>query len=178
VNVFNGEVEAGNIAISATGLPRRSGNVCAGVLLNVYVLGIFFGHAVARDVPAWGRWTYILLMIATGFVARSGMHLQDGMYEIGVDDTTIAGLLSGDSRFSVYTLDSATLSKNRDAFDLAVIRGQVLGTRSEKSRSALRTLNGITRSTPTACTTGRMTSLQPTRSGSNRQRSISAKAGL
>jgi ABC-type Na+ efflux pump permease subunit len=83
---------------------------------------------------------FILLILVTGFAAKSGMHLQDGMYEAGVDDPAIARLLASDNRFSVYQLDSEKLMQNRQAFDIVVIQGTVYGSGSERGRSALKTV--------------------------------------
>ncbi len=83
---------------------------------------------------------FILLIAVTGFAAQSGLHLQDGMYEAGVDDPQIAALLAGDARFSVYQPDGARLLTDRDSFDLVVVRGQVYAGTSEKAKAALKTL--------------------------------------
>jgi ABC-type Na+ efflux pump permease subunit len=83
---------------------------------------------------------FILLIAVTGFAAQSGLHLQDGMYEAGVDDPQIAALLAGDARFSVYQLDGARLLADRDSFDLVVVREQVYAGTSEKAKAALKTL--------------------------------------
>jgi ABC-type Na+ efflux pump permease subunit len=83
---------------------------------------------------------FILLIAVTGFAAQSGLHLQDGMYEAGVDDPQIAALLAGDARFSVYQLDGGRLLTDRDSFDLVVVRGQVYAGTSEKAKAALKTL--------------------------------------
>jgi ABC-type Na+ efflux pump permease subunit len=66
--------------------------------------------------------------------------LQDGMYTVGVDDSQIAGLLAGDARFSVYVMDSSVLLKNRNAFDLIVVRGIVYGSATDKAKAAQKTL--------------------------------------
>ena len=83
---------------------------------------------------------FILLILVTGFAAKSGMHLQDGMYEAGVDDPAIARLLSSDNRFSVYLLDTETLMQNRQAFDIVVTDGRVLGSGTERGKSAVKTV--------------------------------------
>ena len=67
-----------------------------------------------RDTLPLAIVLFVLLVIVTGFAAQSGMHLQDGMYEVGVDDPTVAQLLASDARFSVYEMDSSALIKNRE----------------------------------------------------------------
>ena len=95
---------------------------------------------MSRDTLPLAIILFILLVIVTGFTAQSGMHLQDGMYDVGVDDPTVAQLLASDARFSVYEMDSSALIKNRDSFDLIIVGGQVSGASTEKARSAQKTL--------------------------------------
>src|SRR5512137_1444601 len=95
---------------------------------------------MGRNVLPLAIVLFILLIAVTGFAAQSGLHLQDGMYEAGVDDPQIAVLLAGDARFSVYQLDGARLLADRDSFDLVVVRGQVYAGTSEKAKAALKTL--------------------------------------
>ncbi len=95
---------------------------------------------MSRDTLPLAIILFILLVLVTGFTAQSGLHLQDGMYEIGVDNADIAQLLASDPRFSVYEMDSAVLMKNRNSFDLIVIGGQVSGGSSEKAKAAQKTL--------------------------------------
>jgi len=94
---------------------------------------------------------FVLLIAVTGFAAQSGMHLQDGMYEIGVDDPQIAALLASDARFSVYQVDSQTLKtmlhSNNNPFDIIIIRTEgenhhvASGSGTEKANAALKTLD-------------------------------------
>jgi ABC-type Na+ efflux pump permease subunit len=95
---------------------------------------------VSRDVLPLSIVLFVLLMLATGFTAQTGLHLQDGMYQVGVDDPQIAGLLAGDARFSVYLLDEQVLSANRNSFDLTIIRGNVSGRATDKANAAQKTL--------------------------------------
>jgi ABC-type Na+ efflux pump permease subunit len=95
---------------------------------------------MSRDTLPLAIILFILLVLVTGFTSQSGLHLQDGMYEIGVDNPDIAQLLASDPRFSVYEMDSAVLLKNRNSFDLIVVGGQVSGSSSEKAKAAQKTL--------------------------------------
>ncbi|WAC04871.1 MAG: PrsW family intramembrane metalloprotease [Methanoregula sp.] len=95
---------------------------------------------MSRDTLPLAIVLFILLVLVTGFAAQSGMHLQDGMYVVGVDDPVIAQLLASDNRFSVYPADSATLEKNRQVFDLIIINGQVFAGITDRSKSALKTV--------------------------------------
>ncbi|MFA5221920.1 MAG: ABC transporter permease, partial [Methanoregula sp.] len=95
---------------------------------------------MSRDVLPIAIILFVLLVAVTGFAAQSGMHLQDGIYEIGVDDPGLAQLFASDARFTVYETDAPTLVMNRDTFDLIVIHGQVYGSTSEKGKAAIKTL--------------------------------------
>jgi len=95
---------------------------------------------MSRDVLPLALILFFLLIIATGFTAQTGLHLQDGMYEVGVDDPQVAQLLARDARFSVYLLDPTTLAANWNSFDLIVVRGIVSGSGTEKAKAAQKTL--------------------------------------
>jgi len=95
---------------------------------------------MSRDTLPLAIVLFILLVLVTGFAAQSGMHLQDGMYIVGVDDPALAALLASDNRFSVYQVDSATLENNHQEFDLVVINGQVFAGTTDRGRSALKTV--------------------------------------
>jgi len=47
---------------------------------------------MGRNVLPLAVVLFVLLVLVTGFTATSGLHLQDGMYTIGVDDPQIASL--------------------------------------------------------------------------------------
>jgi ABC-type Na+ efflux pump permease subunit len=95
---------------------------------------------MSRDVLPLSIVLFVLLMLVTGFTAQTGLHLQDGMYQVGVDDPKIAGLLAGDARFSVYLLDEQVLNANRNSFDLTIVRGNVSSLATDKANAAKKTL--------------------------------------
>jgi hypothetical protein len=83
---------------------------------------------------------FILLVLVTGFAAQSGMHLQDGMYRVAVDDPELGQLIAGDPRFVVYRYPGRILSWEGNSYDLIVIRGQVYYRGTDKSKAALKTV--------------------------------------
>jgi ABC-type Na+ efflux pump permease subunit len=83
---------------------------------------------------------FVLLIAVTGFATQSGMHLQDGMYEVGVNDPQLAGLIAGDPRFSVYPITSTDVHWLGNSFDLLIINGDVFYRGTEKSKAALKTV--------------------------------------
>jgi ABC-type Na+ efflux pump permease subunit len=95
---------------------------------------------LGREVLPFAIILFVLLVVVTGFAAQTGMHLQDGMYVVGVDDPQIADLLASDARFTVYSMDSPVLLKNQNAFDLIVVKGTVYSSATDKGKAAQKTL--------------------------------------
>jgi len=83
---------------------------------------------------------FLLLFLATGFTARSGMHLQDGIYTLGIDDPGLAVILGGDTRFRVFSAEGDALLADRGSYDLVIVEGQVLLPRTDRGRAAQKTL--------------------------------------
>jgi len=95
---------------------------------------------MGRNVLPLAVVLFVLLIAVTGFATQSGMHLQDGMYEVGVNDPQIAGLIASDSRFSVYKVTSTSPDWRGNSFDLLIINGEVFYRGTEKSKAALKTV--------------------------------------
>jgi len=81
-----------------------------------------------------------LLVLVTAFAAQSGVHMQDGIYRIGIDDTGVARVVAPDDRFTVDLDDGSTLWNNRFAYDVIVLHGEVYAADTEKGRAALTAL--------------------------------------
>ena len=96
---------------------------------------------MSRDVLPIAIVLFVLLVIVTGFTAQTGLHLQDGMYRVGVDSPRIAGLIASDARFSVYELDTPTLLANRNLFDVVITGSNATGSGTDKSNAAQKTLS-------------------------------------
>ncbi len=95
---------------------------------------------MSRDVLPIAVVLFVLLIVVTGFAAQSGLHIQDGMYRIGVDDPKVATLFAADARFTVYEADAATLFANRGEYDLIIVNGAAYATPTEKGKAAIKTL--------------------------------------
>jgi hypothetical protein len=95
---------------------------------------------MSRDVLPIAIVLFVLLVVVTGFAAQNGLHIQDGMYRIGVDDPKVAALFASDARFTVYEADAATLLANRGAYDLIIVNGAAYATPTEKGKAAIKTL--------------------------------------
>ena len=111
--------------------------------------------SAARDIATIARWEvkktfsvmsrnvlpvaivlFVLLVFVSGFAAESGLHIQDGMYRIGVDDPKIAALFTSDTRFTVYQDTDADLIRDRGTYDLVIVRGEVVASATQKGQSA------------------------------------------
>jgi ABC-type Na+ efflux pump permease subunit len=96
---------------------------------------------MGRNVLPLAVILFILLVLATGFVARSGMHLQDGMYSLATDDPGLGGIIASDGRFIVSLGSGEALLPARSAFDLVILNRTVLPPLTERGRSAVKTLS-------------------------------------
>ncbi len=79
---------------------------------------------------------FVLLILVTGFAAESGLHIQDGMYRIGVDDPKVAAIFASDARFTVYQASDPELAGNNRVYDLVIIKGVISASPTEKGLSA------------------------------------------
>ena len=95
---------------------------------------------MGRNVLPLAIILFILLIIATGFVARSGMHLQDGMYLIATDDRELGNILASDGRFTVFIGDGSALISGRSAFDLIIVERTVSQPLTERGHAAIKAL--------------------------------------
>ena len=95
---------------------------------------------MSRDLMPVAVALFVMLVIVTGFAAESGLHIQDGMYRIGIDDHNTASLFASDARFAVYEADSATLLSHNSSYDLVIVHGTAYANPTDKGRSALKTL--------------------------------------
>lgn len=95
---------------------------------------------MSRDLLPVAAILFVLLVIVTGFAAESGLHIQDGMYRIGIDDPAVAVLFASDARFTVYEADSATLLAHNSSYDLVIVQGTAYANPTDKGKSALKTL--------------------------------------
>jgi ABC-type Na+ efflux pump permease subunit len=91
---------------------------------------------MSRNVLPVAIVLFVLLILVTGFAAESGLHIQDGMYRIGVDDPKVAAIFSSDTRFAVYQDSDTALAGSRGEYDLVIIKGVAYASPTEKGQSA------------------------------------------
>ena len=95
---------------------------------------------MGRNVLPLAIVLFVMLILVTGFAAQSGMHLQDGMYRVGTDDPDLARLIASDARFTVYYYPDTAADFTTNSYDLIILDGVVWYRGSEKSKSALKTV--------------------------------------
>ncbi|MFA5253862.1 MAG: PrsW family intramembrane metalloprotease [Methanoregula sp.] len=95
---------------------------------------------MSRDLLPVAIVLFILLVAVTGFAAQSGLHIQDGMYRLATDDPQVATVFSSDARFSVYTVEPATIPPAIAPYDIAIVDGVVYAAGTDKGKSAQKTL--------------------------------------
>ncbi len=95
---------------------------------------------MGRNVLPLAMGLLVLLVLVTGFAAQSGVHMQDGIYRIGIDDPEVARVVAPDNRFTVELADGPTLWSNRFSYDIIVFSGEVYAADTDKGRAALTAL--------------------------------------
>ncbi len=95
---------------------------------------------MGRNVLPLAAGLLVLLVLVTAFAAQSGVHMQDGMYRIGIDDPNVARVVAPDSRFAAYLDNGPALWENRFAYDIVILNGEVYAADTDKGRAAAKTL--------------------------------------
>lgn len=100
-----------------------------------------FFTTMSRDLLPLAVVLFILLLLVSGFAAQRGMHLQDGLYQIGVDSPVYFDVIGGDNRFNVYDSSSIPGVPPQSAgVDLKIQTGTILRSPGEKGRAAQKSL--------------------------------------
>jgi len=95
---------------------------------------------MGRNVLPLAVGLLVLLVLVTVFAAESGVHMQDGIYRIGIDEPEVARIVAPDNRFTVEVADGPALWSNRFAYDIVILRGEVYAADTGKGRAALTAL--------------------------------------
>jgi len=95
---------------------------------------------MGRNVLPLAAGLLVLLVLVTMFAAQSGVHMQDGMYHIGIDDPDVARVVAPDNRFAVDLADGPALWADRFAYDIVILHGEVYVADTDKGRAALTSL--------------------------------------
>ncbi|MCP1714921.1 ABC-type Na+ efflux pump permease subunit [Methanocalculus alkaliphilus] len=86
---------------------------------------------------------FILLILASGFAASSGVHLQDGIYRLGTDNREAGEMIAADTRFTIYLDGGGALWENRQFYDIIILGSEVYVRDDEKGRAALGALSQV-----------------------------------
>lgn len=95
-----------------------------------------FKGNMTRDLLPVAVVLLILLVSVSGFIAQKGIHIQDGMYRIGVDNPVYMDIIGGDPRYVVYSLPSDISFVRSLGLDLAIRDGSLLRTNGDKGAAA------------------------------------------
>ncbi len=86
---------------------------------------------------------FILLVAVSGLTAQSGLHIQDGMYQLGTDNAEAGEMIAGDPRFIVYLDSRPSLLNTRQSYDIIILGSEVYVQDTEKGRAALTSLEQV-----------------------------------
>jgi len=95
---------------------------------------------MGRDILPLAVGLLILLVLVIVFTSSSGVHMQDGIYRIGIDDPDVARVVAPDTRFTADLADGPTLRENQFAYDILILNRVVYVADTEKGRAAAKTL--------------------------------------
>ncbi|MBN1167876.1 MAG: PrsW family intramembrane metalloprotease [Methanospirillaceae archaeon] len=84
----------------------------------------------------------VILLLVSGYAARSGVHLQDGLYDIGLTSDAYLPLFGGDDRFVVYRIPESEsyFPPASYGLDLIIADGVVFPDETDKGRAAAQAL--------------------------------------
>lgn len=95
-----------------------------------------FQGSMTRDLLPIAAILLVLLVLVSGFTAQQGIHLQDGIYRIGVDSQKYLDIIGGDMRYQVYALPPDTQNIRTLGLDLAIRTESLLRTNGDKGSAA------------------------------------------
>jgi len=110
------------------------------ITLSYWEVRRFFG-TMSRDLIPLSGALLILLVLVSGFAAQNGMHLQDGLYQIGLESPEYLDIVGSDPRYITYDTSSVSdISPQRYGLDLIIRSGMIFRGSGEKGRAAQKSL--------------------------------------
>lgn len=94
---------------------------------------------MSRDLLPVAIILFVLLIGATGMTQQSGLHLQDEIYTAGSDSKIVSSILSGDSRFTVFSIPEGSRPEEY-GFDLFISGNNVYVADTDRGMAALKAL--------------------------------------
>ncbi len=98
---------------------------------------------VGRHVLPLAAGLLLLLILATALAAQGGIHMQDGMYCIGIDDPDVARIVAPDNRFIVTVADGPALQEDRDRYDIVILQKEISVSDTERGQAALKAFERV-----------------------------------
>ncbi len=95
-----------------------------------------FQGTMTRDLLPVAIVLLVLLVGVSGFTAQKGIHLQDGIYRVGVDSQMYLDIIGSDPRYVIYSLPSDVTNIRSLGLDLAIRAGSLLRANGEKGAAA------------------------------------------
>ncbi|MBP2133051.1 hypothetical protein J2128_000972 [Methanomicrobium sp. W14] len=95
-----------------------------------------FTGTMSRDLLPIAFALFILLILASGFAQQNGIHLQDNIYTVGIDDESAFPVISTDNRFTVYKVNPGVTPEST-GLDLVILNGFLFASDSDKGQAAL-----------------------------------------
>ncbi|MFH0966574.1 MAG: PrsW family intramembrane metalloprotease, partial [Methanobacteriota archaeon] len=96
---------------------------------------------MSRDLLPLSIVLLVLLVLVSGFAAQRGMHLQDGMYQLGIDNPAYLNVVGTDPRYVTYdTSLPRDISPQAAGVDVKIQGGTLFRTSGDKGRAAQKSL--------------------------------------
>lgn len=95
-----------------------------------------FSGTMTRDLLPMAVVLIVLLVAVSGFAAQQGIHLNDGIYRIGVDSQVYLDIIGSDPRYLIYALPGDAQGMRELGLDLAVSAGSLLRANGDKGSAA------------------------------------------
>jgi hypothetical protein len=110
------------------------------LILSRWEIRRFFS-TMSRDLLPLTAILLILLVLVSGYAAKSGMHLQDGLYRIGIDSPAYLDIVGADPRYVIYDTGSYPgVPAQAAGVDVKIDRGMIFRASGEKGRAAQKSL--------------------------------------
>ncbi len=115
-----------------------------------------FQGTMSRDLLPVAIVLLVLLVGVSGFTAQQGIHLQDGIYRIGVDSQIYLDIIGGDPRYVVYALPSDVVNIRSLGLDLSIRAGSILRANVDNGEAAQKSFERIIRHIRIMCIATRL----------------------
>jgi ABC-type Na+ efflux pump permease subunit len=110
------------------------------ITLSRWEVQRFFG-TMSRDLLPISVILLIIMILVSGFAAQRGMHLQDGMYQIGLDNPAYLDVVGADPRYLIRDTRLLSGASPQEAgVDVKIQSGTIFRAPGDKGRAAQKSL--------------------------------------